>query len=100
MKHRDLDRRKQELQRSWKRLRARLGDTDTASQATQPEVQQSLPEKNNASGVMRPNTGDLPALAEEEQTDSPSHVVFVIVLLALIFIGIITYYVIQMPKKD
>ena len=90
----------------WKRLRAKRDDTDITKQYTPSDYQHLVKDKGNGSGIMRLGTGDLhlpsslDTIGEGQQTNSPPKIVLVIVTLALIFISIITYFVMQMPPKD
>ena len=106
MKHRDIERKYKNLNKRWRRLRDGRDDPDTTKQYTPQDVQALVAKQGNGSGIIRPNTNDLhlpadiEAIGEGEQTNSPPRVMLVIVMLALIFISIITYFVSQMPNKD
>ncbi|MGA9773987.1 MAG: hypothetical protein WBV94_33460 [Blastocatellia bacterium] len=97
---------KKRISDRWKRLRAKREDADITKQYTPGDYQILANGKGTGAGIIRPETGDLrrlsslDAVGESQQTDSPSRVVLVIVMLALIFIAMITYFVMQMPQKD
>jgi hypothetical protein len=106
MNHREIERRSKQLDKRWRRLRARRDDPDTTKRYTPQDVQALVAKQGNGAGIIRPDTGDLhvpsdlEAIGEGQQTNSPRRVLFVIVTLALIFISIITYFVSQMPAND
>lgn len=97
---------KKSFNNRWKRLRTKRDEADITKQYTPNDYQVLANGKGNGSGIIRPETGDLhrlsslDAIGEDQQSDSPSRVVLVIVALALLFIAIITYFVMQMPQKD
>ncbi|HEX5732749.1 MAG TPA: hypothetical protein VF131_07945 [Blastocatellia bacterium] len=91
------------IDKSLRRLRRRRDDPEKTRAYTPGEIHRLAHESTNNAGIIRPNTEDmnLPSgldnLGEGQQTDHPSRVVLVIVMLALIFIAIIAYFVSQMP---
>jgi hypothetical protein len=96
---------KKNLNNRWKRLRKKRDAADITKQNTPGDHQILANDKGGGSGIIRVETGDLHRLsslddAGEDQQTGPSRVVLVIVMLALIFIAIITYFVMQMPQKD
>jgi hypothetical protein len=106
MKHRDIERKFKHLDKRWRRLRRQRDDPDATRQYTPQDVQALLKKEGNGLGIIRPNTddlhlpADLEAIGEGDQTNSPPRIMFVIVMLAFIFIAIITYFVSKMPNKD
>jgi hypothetical protein len=106
MRHRDIEKKRNQSDKRWKRLRGRRDDTDTTKQYTPQDVHALLRKQENGAGIIRPDTGDLhmpsdmEAIGEGGQTDAPTNVLLVIVTLAFIFIAIITYFVSQMPDKN
>ena len=95
---------KSRIDRSLRRLRRRRDDPEKTRAYTPGELHRLAHDGTNHAGIMRPNTGDLslPAglddIGEGSRTDHPSRVVLIIVILAMIWIGIITYFVAQMPE--
>lgn len=94
-------------QQKWKRLRRRREDTETTKHYTEQDLKSLAGERpgGNGSGVIRPeNNLHLPAsiddVGDSQQTLHPNRVLLVIVMLALIFIGIIAYFVSQMPPRN
>ena len=91
------------IDKSLRRLRRRRDDPEKTRAYTPGEIHRLAHENTNNVGIIRPNTGDLSLpsglddLGEGQQTDKPSRVVLVIVMLALVFIALITYFVFQMP---
>ena len=106
MKHRDIEKKHRNLDKTWNRLRRQRDDPDTTKQYTPQDVHALLHKVENGSGIIRPNTSDLhiptgiEAIGEGEQADGPPRVMLVIVTIALIVITIITYFVSIMPPKD
>jgi hypothetical protein len=106
MKNKNTKKRQRRFDRPWKRLRGKRDDPDTTKQYTPQDVHALLSKPENGSGIIRPNTdnlhitSDLESIGEGEQTDTPRHILLVIVTLALIFISIITFFVSRMPIKD
>ena len=106
MKHRDLDRKRREHKRSWRRLRTKRDDTETTRQYTQSELEAMSHSSGNGNGILRLGTGELTlppgieSIDESQPSKSPPRVMLVIVTLALLFIAVIAYFVSQMPKKD
>jgi hypothetical protein len=106
MKHRDIERKLKNRDKRWKRLRDRRDDPDTTKQYTPEDVHALVAKQGNGSGIIRPSTGDLhlpadiEAIGEGQQTNSPARIMLVIVMLAVIFISIVTYFVSQMPEKN
>ena len=106
MNQQNMNRQKQKKKQGWNRLRRRPDDRETTKLYTDQDILSLSHSQNNGSGIMRPNTGDLhmPANLEEtrdgQKTNSLPRVLLVIIMLALIFISIISYFVAQMPKKD
>ena len=106
MKHRDIEKKHRNLDKTWNRLRRQRDDPDTTKQYTPQDVHAILRQQENGSGIIRPNTSDLhipsgiEAIGEGEQADGPPRVMLVIVTVALIFISIIAYFVSIMPPKD
>jgi hypothetical protein len=90
----------------WRRLRPRKEDTETTRQYTLDDHRTLAKAPANGGGVIRPNTGDLHVpynledMTEGKQTKSPPKIVLTIVIIALTFISIITYFVAHMPQKD
>jgi hypothetical protein len=90
----------------WRRLRKNHSETEKTSFYTDDELEALSEEPENHSGVMRLHTAELhlPKSLEEptseKQKDSGIYVMLVIILLMLIFIGIIAYFVSQMPDKS
>lgn len=91
------------IDKSLRRLRRRRDDPEKTRAYTPGEIHRLAHESTNNAGIMRPDTGNLAlpsgldGIGEGRQTDHPSRVVLVIVVLALIFIAIIGYFVSQMP---
>jgi hypothetical protein len=106
MKDRKINNRIWKTSKLWRRLRPRPDELETSKLYTDEELQNLSQKQINSVGIIRPDTGDLhlPTGLEEstegDQTDSAFQVMLVIVILTLIFIGMITYFVSQMPKKD
>ncbi len=94
---------KRYLDKSLRRLRRRQDDPEKTRAYTPGEIHRLAHETTNNAGVIRPDTGplSLPSglddIGEGKQSDNPAGVVLVIVILALIWIAIITYFVIRMP---
>lgn len=104
MSQQDLNRRSQKKVKAFYRLRKRQNNRELTKQNNNQEGQTLSNSHNNGFGIIRPTAGDLPAnLAEssaDQKTGGTPKVLLIIILLALIFITIITYFVHQMPKKD
>ena len=96
MKHSRID-------KSWRRLRRRRDDPEKTRAYTPGELHHLAHQSTNNVGIIRPNTGDLnlPSglddIGENSQTDHPSRIVLIIVVIAMIWIAILTYFVSQMP---
>ncbi|HJQ69448.1 MAG TPA: hypothetical protein VKA70_10765 [Blastocatellia bacterium] len=96
MKHSRID-------KSLRRLRRRRDDPEKTRAYTPGEIHRLAHESAKSVGVIRPDTGDLslPAglddIGEGQQTDHPGRVVLIIVIIAMFWIGLITYFVAQMP---
>jgi hypothetical protein len=88
---------------SLRRLRRRRDDPEKTRAYTPGEIHRLAHENTNNAGIMRPDIRDLSLpsglgnLGEGQQTDHPSRIVSVIVIIAIFWIGIITYFVSQMP---
>jgi hypothetical protein len=99
--------RRKKINDKWRRLRARRDDTETTRQYTADDVKALAADvvSRNGAGILRPDRGDihLPSSLEEIGEGNPSKdspkVIIAIVILALIFISIITYFVSQMPPS-
>ena len=106
MKHRDLDRKRREHKRKWRRLRAKSDDAEITRQYTQTELEAMSQPSGTSNGILRLGTGELilppgiESFDESQPSKSPPRVMLVIVTLALLFIAVIAYFVSQMPKKD
>ncbi len=106
MKQDKMNKQKQKNEKGWHRLRRPQDDTQKTKVYTEEELQSIARSQRNGSGIMRLDTGELhlPSNLEDsgdgQQNNSPPRVMLVIILFALIFISIITYFVMQMPKKD
>ena len=91
------------IDKSLRRLRRRRDDPEKTRAYTPGEIHRLAHENTNNAGIIRPDTGDLhlPSglddIGEGQQTDHPSRIVLIIVVIALFWIGIITYFVSQMP---
>ena len=91
------------IDKSLRRLRRRRDDPEKTRAYTPGELHRLAHESTNSAGIMRPNTGDLSLpggldnIGEGQHTGHPGRVVIVIVILAMIWIGLITYFVSQMP---
>lgn len=94
---------KSRIDKSLRRLRRRRDDPEKTRAYTPGEIHRLAHENNNNVGIMRPNTEEmnLPSglddIGEGQQTDHPSRIVLVIVVLAMFWIGLVTYFVSQMP---
>ena len=104
MSQQDLNRRSQKKVKAFYRLRKRQNNRELTKLNNNQEGQTLSNSHNNGFGIIRPTEGDLPANLAEASTDQKTggtpKVLLVIILLALIFMTIITYFVHQMPKKD
>jgi hypothetical protein len=93
-------------EKGWHRLRRRQDDSDTTQIYTEQDIESLSRSQGNGLGIIRPDTGDLhmPSNLEisgdRQQSNRRPRVMLVIITCALIFIAIITYFVMQMPKKD
>lgn len=87
-------------------MRGRKEDTETTRQYTPQDFHALTHGNGKEEGIMRPGTGflklpsQLEALEGKEQTNEPPRVILTIVVIALAFITIITYFITQMPVKD
>lgn len=87
-------------------MRTQRDDAETTKQYTPQDIHALLRKQENGSGIIRPDTSDfhipsdMEAIGEGGQTGAPARVMLVILMLALIFIAVITYFVSQMPPKD
>ena len=94
---------KRYLDKSLRRLRRRSDDPEKTRAYTPGEIHRLAHETENNAGVIRPDTGqlNLPSglddIGEGQQSNKPAGVVLVIVMLALVWIAIITYFVARMP---
>ena len=91
------------IDKSLRRLRRRRDDPEKTRAYTPGELHRLAHQTANNAGIIRPDTGDLNIpydldnLGESQQTDHPSRVVLVIVVIAMIWIGLVAYFVSQMP---
>jgi len=98
MKHPRID-------KSLRRLRRRRDDPEKTRTYTPGELHRLAHENTNHAGIIRPDTGDLSlpsgldSIGEGRRTEHPARVVLVIVVLALIWIAVITYFVARMPDS-
>jgi hypothetical protein len=96
---------KQKRRRAWYRLRRRQDDADTTMQYSEQDLQ-NLAHHQGGAGIIRPETGDLHLpdglveSGEGRQANSPPKVMLIIIILAVTFISIISYFVSQMPPKN
>ena len=94
---------KSRIDKSLRRLRRRRDDPEKTRAYTPGEIHHLAHEHTNNVGIMRPDTGNLnlPSglddIGEGQRPDHPSRIVLVIVVIAMFWIGIITYFVSQMP---
>ena len=92
------------LDKSLRRLRRRGDDPEKTRAYTPGEIHRLAHETENNVGIIRPDTGqlNLPSgldeIGEGKKSSQSSNVVLVIVMLALIWIAIITYLVARMPE--
>ena len=89
--------------KGWYRLRRPQNGPTTLREYTAEDVHSIAHSHERVAGIIRPDTGDLhlsPDLVRDgRQTNPPPRVFFVIIVLALIFIAVMTYFVSQMPPK-
>jgi hypothetical protein len=97
---------KPKTEKGWHRLRRRQDDSDKTQIYTEQDIESLSRSQGNGLGIIRPDTGDLhmpsnlEVSGDRQHSNSPPRVMLVIVTFALFFIAIITYFVMQMPKKD
>lgn len=89
----------------WQKLRKKQSEVETTKIYTDEELEAMADEAGNHAGIMRLHTAELhlPKSLEEPEdgrkTDGAFRVMLVIIILFLIFIGVIAYFVAQMPDK-
>ena len=105
MKQNDLNEpKRRKTHKGWYRLRRPQNDPAATPQFTAQDVHHLAHSQTRVAGVIRPETGDLhlsPDLGgrDGQQTTPTPRVLLVIIVLALVFIAIMTYFVSQMPPK-
>ena len=91
------------IDKSLRRLRRRRDDPEKTRAYTPGEIHRLAHETTNSVGIMRPDTGRLePPLRHRQHrrrsTDGPPVAgSLIIVVIAMFWIGLITYFVSQMP---
>jgi hypothetical protein len=100
-----LDKNNHKKNSVWRRLRKKTSEAETTKFYTEAEIEAMADESRKSAGIMRLQTAELhlPKSLEEPEDDNQNNsafrVMLVIILMMLIFIGIITYFVAQMPDK-
>ena len=96
---------KRRKHKGWYRLRKREDNPETTKVYTEQEIQNLSRASTNNVGIIRPDADDLhlpsDLLDSTDGTKSsgPPTVLFVIIMLAVIFIAIIAHFVSLMPEK-
>ena len=105
MKQSDLNEpKRRKTHKGWYRLRRPQNGPAATRQYTAQDVHHLAHSPTRVAGVIRPETGDLHLSAdlvgrEGQQANPTPRVLLVIIVLASVFIAIMTYFVSQMPPK-
>ena len=105
MKKLDMDKNNHKKNPVWHKLRKKQTAAETTKFYTEAELEAMADESRKSAGIMRLQTAELrlpkglEEPADDKQDNSAFHVMLVIIILMLIFIGVITYFVAQMPDK-